>query len=149
MSLAMNIFYVLSLVCSSFLFLRRFHAVYAHNRIAWWIFTILWIGAVACIIPALTGFHMEHIQGTDYCTPYKIEEYVSVVDFLPGAFDTLVFFAISYRLLATRDVARREVGLGKVIMGKTLPQLSRALLHSGQKYYLSVASSNFSDTIKG
>lgn len=140
MSIAMHIFCVLSMACASFLFLRRLHAVYTHNRIIRWIFTFLWIGMTACGIPTLVGFHMEHIPGTGYCTPSKIEEYVSIIDFFPAAFDTLVFFAISYRLFIIHGTAGGRVGWRDFVMGKSLSGLLRVLLHGGQQYYLSVST---------
>lgn len=139
---------MLSMACASFLFLRRLHAVYGHNRTVRWIFTFLYVGVTACGVPAIIGFHMKHIPGTGYCTPYKIEDYVSMIDFFPGVFDTLVFLAVSYRIMMTPGVAEGGASWGDVVSGKTLPRLTQALLHSGQKYYLSVTRSTFPETYK-
>lgn len=138
-SIAMNVFCILSMACASFLFLRRLHAVYSDNRIIRGIFTLLWIGMSTCGIPVFIGVHVGYIPGTNYCISYKIEEYVSVIDFFPAAFDTLVFFAISYKVLAVHGVAEEGRSWKDIVTGKALPQLSRALLQGGQQYYLSVS----------
>lgn len=144
MPILMSIFCILSMACASFLFLRRLHAVYATDRIIRSIFTFLWIGVTVSGTPMLIGFHMEHIPGTNFCTTSSIKKYVSIIDFFPAAFDTLVFLAISYKVAMSQGETRGK-SWGDAITGKTLPQFSRAVLHSGQQYYLSVRGLTLSD----
>lgn len=140
-SIAMHVICVSLMACASFLFLRRLHAVYANDRMVRWIFTFLWVGMTACGIPTLVGFHMEHIPGTGFCTIVKIEKYVSITDFYPAVFDTLVYFTVSYRIMTAHNVAHEGTTWKAVITGKALPRgLLRALFQGGQQYYLSVYS---------
>lgn len=138
MSISMQATCILAMTCASFLFLRRLHAVYANSRLIRWTFTFLWVGVSTCGISTFFGTHVKHISGTDYCTIYGIDSYVSIVEYFPAAFDTVVFFAISYRLVTTHSLIDEEVSWRSVVTGKALPRLSRALLYSGQQYYLSV-----------
>lgn len=126
------------MACSSYLFLCRLHAVYADCRWIRWIFTLLWTGVSACGIPTFLGTHVKHISGTNYCTIYAIDKYVAIVEFFPAAFDTIVFFAISYRLIVTHSRIDEGASWRYAITGKALPTFSRALLYSGQQYYLLV-----------
>ena len=54
-------------------------------------------------------------------------------------YDTLIFFAISYRVVSISMVSNTwSARVKSFVRGDGLHDLSKALLHSGQTYYLSV-----------
>lgn len=120
---------------TSFLFLRRVQAVYTGNRSAWWIFGFLWLGTSAADVILFLGIRPNHIPGTHYCILYALRHYVSATSFMPAAFDTLVFFAISYKI-AFQSINYSGSSWHMFFSGKALPALSRAVLQGSQLYYL-------------
>lgn len=136
MQVAMGILCLLAMACTSFLFLRRLQAVYAESRVVQWIFCFLWFAITANSITVVFGIHAERIKGTGYCVVYEIKGYVAVNELLPAIFDTLVFFAIAYKLVSSRSAFDPNADWSTFITGKALPSLSRALLRGGQQYYL-------------
>lgn len=126
---------LLSLFMTSFLFLRRVQAVYAGNRFVWWGFGVLWFCTSILNVTLFPGIHSHHIAGTHHCVIYAVESYVSTISFMVIVFDTLVFFAIFYKI-ASQSFILADSGWSKFFPGKALPALSRAILQGGQRYYL-------------
>ncbi|KAF9449851.1 hypothetical protein P691DRAFT_727185 [Macrolepiota fuliginosa MF-IS2] len=135
---AMDISCILTMATTSFLFLRRVQAIYAGNRLVYWTFALLWAGSSAVAILLIPGAESEHLQGTGYCLVYLVRGYVAIASFMPAAFDTLVFFAISYKLAFQnpRNLESNQSRVTWLFSSKTLPMLSRAILRGGQQYYL-------------
>ncbi|KAF9441136.1 hypothetical protein P691DRAFT_637392, partial [Macrolepiota fuliginosa MF-IS2] len=142
--IAVEMFCLPSMACASFLFLRRLEAVYADSRtrIVQWVFRILWFVTSANIITGVVGVKMKHIEGTSYCVMYKVKGYVVLNQLLPVVFDTLVFLAISYKIISSRSALDPKINWRTIVTGKTLPRLSRALLQGGQQYYITVFTAN-------
>ncbi|KAF9441327.1 hypothetical protein P691DRAFT_766422 [Macrolepiota fuliginosa MF-IS2] len=142
--IAVEMFCLPSMACASFLFLRRLEAVYAENRtrIVQWAFRILWFAISVNTITVIVGVKAEHIEGTSYCVIYKVESYAAVNQFLPAVFDTLVFFAILYKITLSCGTLDSKINWHTIVTGKALPRLSRALLHGGQQYYCIVFGVN-------
>lgn len=139
MRIAMGLVCPLAMASTSFLFLRRLQAVYADSRLVRWIFCFLWLATTANTITVVVGVHAERIEGTGYCAVYDIKSYAAVAEFCPAVFNTFIFFAITYRLTSSHGTHEsRTSNWSKLITGKTLPRLSRALLQGGQEYYLYV-----------
>lgn len=116
---------------TSFLFLRRVQAVYLGNRFIYWLFWFLWLGSSVLIVLLIPGTHSHHIPGTRHCIVYEVERYVATSSFMPAVFDTLVFFAISYKIAFQLDTGWRAL-----VSWNAFPTLSRVVLQGGQKYYL-------------
>ncbi|KZP13608.1 hypothetical protein FIBSPDRAFT_1049307 [Athelia psychrophila] len=127
-------------ISTSFLFFLRVRAVYLCSRFATTLFGILWlimailnIIADASIGPALTATQHCKTAQNPHTTGYP-----STSSFV---FDTFIFIAISYRLAA--DAATEQswrARLQSVVTGKGLLRISRALMASGQLYYLAAIS---------
>lgn len=65
-----------------------------------------------------------------------MKKFIFAAGFMPPIFDTLVFGFISYRL-ATRHANDSDHSHWQTFFtGKSLPQLSKAMLQGGQQYYL-------------
>lgn len=126
---------LVSMSMTSFLFLRRVQAVYAGSRFVYWISWVLWLATSAADVVLFPGTGSRHIDGTRYCTLYVVKQYVSVASFLPAVFDTLVFFAISYKIVF-QSITHSGSSWNMFFSGKALPALSQAILQGGQQYYL-------------
>ncbi|KZP30799.1 hypothetical protein FIBSPDRAFT_945723 [Athelia psychrophila] len=136
---------VTSVAATSYLFFLRVRAVYLRSKWITGLFGALWAATVALNILAATALSKEHPAATS--TPVVVVHSGCTnagvgLFFLPSVStfvnDTLVFLAISYRLVANVAVAEggRRTHLRAVFQGKGLHSLSRALLQSGQVYYL-------------
>jgi hypothetical protein len=127
---------MLSIWSSSFLFLRRMEAVYPNNKWIKYFFSALWFINGGIEITVVLGVRAVHAPGTLYCIDAQPEPYVLGGGLAPVVFDTLVFLAISYKIMATHSTLDAKVSLRTLISGKALPRLSRAILQGGQQYYL-------------
>lgn len=137
---AINTLCFFLMTTTSFLFLRRAQAVYTGNRLAYWIFALLFACSSTSHIVMILGMSAEHISGTKYCGTSRVELYAMITYFMPGFFDTVVFLAISYKI-AYQDHQHRSdedgnLRITRLFSSKALPRMSRALLQGGQQYYL-------------
>ncbi|KAF5349955.1 hypothetical protein D9756_009247 [Leucocoprinus leucothites] len=138
MNIAMGLTCLLAMGCTSFLFLRRLHAVYSQQRIIRWLFSFLWFGITGMTVCVIIGTDADHIDGTGYCIMYQIHSYTAVGEFLPAVFDTLVFFTISYKLISDQALPGIKRTNWTSFFTADLPLVSRALLKGGQQYYMIV-----------
>ncbi|KZP13613.1 hypothetical protein FIBSPDRAFT_1049312, partial [Athelia psychrophila] len=128
-------------ISTSFLFFLRVRAVYLCSRFATVFFGILWLIMAILNIIADASIAPGHPTATHHCTTAQNPQttnYPSTASFL---FDTIIFIAISYRLAA--DAATEQswrARLQSVVTGKGLLRISRALMVSGQLYYLAAIS---------
>ncbi|KAG6330118.1 hypothetical protein ID866_8970 [Astraeus odoratus] len=131
-------FQVISSATASYLFLKRVHTVYYMNRIVKLVFSFLWLVGVGTSCAVFSGAIRDHVEiaDTKHCIRVKGSSALSVAFIDPIFFDTLVYIAITWRILTTH---RREPGQSfwKAFRRReALPRLSHALLQSGQQYYL-------------
>ena len=101
------------------------------------VFSILWLGTLACAIALPFAINGAHIGPTDYCLDANVKAFGSAGMVASTIYDTLVFLAISWKL-STDSMTGSTFG-NKVKLffgGRALPTLSRGLLQSGQVYYL-------------
>ncbi|KZP29162.1 hypothetical protein FIBSPDRAFT_947163 [Athelia psychrophila] len=127
---------VTRVLSTSFLFLLRVRAVYQRSTSVTALFSILWLTTAALNIFTNASMRAAPLNDTQYCTYFQIQHstYPSNSSFV---FDTSVFIAISYRLAA--DAATEKgwrTRLQSIVTGKGLFSVSRALMISGQLYYL-------------
>lgn len=128
----------------SFLFLRRVQAVYADNRPVQWFFVCFCVASSGVNFTLIPGSLAEHIPGTKYCLAYRVASYVPLANFMPAVFDTLVFFAVSYKLAfqVHQDAAaagnQKSWTISSWFSTRGLSQLQAAMIQGGQQYYLSV-----------
>lgn len=145
---------------STFLFLLRVVAVYNGSPYIVIPFSIIWLSIVATGSLTAAATHGMAIGKTRRCVLTGEDKYgVILAPLLIGTvFDTLVFLAISYRLLkvsgfsfleppAGAGVGKNEssakvliwtwwAGFKESMSGKNLPTFLRLVLRGGQKYYL-------------
>lgn len=127
------LFNFLTLPAVSCLFYVRLIPIYLHDKRAILFFGVTWIAIVAYFI--YDSFRiLSRYASTGIMAPGPIDSWGYILSLL---YDTMVYFAISWQLAAFsikgdswRDRARSFVA------GEGLPGLTRALLRSGQVYYL-------------
>jgi hypothetical protein len=89
----------------------------------------------------VTNYPEERIPYTNRCREGLAHTYTTVPIMLTAAYDTLVFLAISYRMVSLSMInSTWSARARSFIRGDGLHHLSKALLQSGQVYYASVFS---------
>ena len=129
------LFGALSAPLNALLFLLRVVGVYHHSRLVMCGFTVLWLSTLASIV-APWGYKGSNIGPTQYCIPEGTAKYNGVSFVLLTVFDTTVFLAISFRI-STYGMADNWQGRMKAfVTGNGMGNVSKALLKTGQLYYL-------------
>ena len=128
---------------TALLFFFRVRALYHDTPVVIVIFGLLWLSVVAgaLTLPISNGTQASHILPDEkYCiVTATFPGYAGLVIILPAIYDTLVFFAVSYRLYPAQEVGETTTWkerIGLFFTGQGLPKLSKALLQGGQQYYL-------------
>ncbi|KAF9229339.1 hypothetical protein BS17DRAFT_17601 [Gyrodon lividus] len=135
--LILCLFWVVASAASSYLLLKRVHAVLFQNRTVCHLFTFLWLAGVGTSMTVLPGPLHDYyeIANTRHCINQKMKSYVSSAFMVPVFFDALVFLAVTYKILVFHPTAKPK-GWKAFCCGEALPRLSRAILQGGQQYYL-------------
>ncbi|KIM88427.1 hypothetical protein PILCRDRAFT_814319 [Piloderma croceum F 1598] len=122
---------------TSLLFLFRVKAVYNNSKIITAFFGLLWLVITGLNTLILVGISPDHIPYTKRCTEgLALPEYTTVPIIVTAVNDTLVFFAISYRMLSSAMIRSTWRARTKSFFtGDGLMHLSWVLLQSGQVYY--------------
>ncbi|KAJ6454597.1 hypothetical protein C8R45DRAFT_846308 [Mycena sanguinolenta] len=141
--LGISICIVLTQTNTAMLFFLRVTAVWHSNRIAYVVFSILWLGVLGAGITDPVGIRAAHMGPTKQCIDTLIPTNTEVTGIMPLINDTAIFLAINYRILvhtiaADSHMARLRAFFG----GRGLSALSRALLESGQHFYLIAVATN-------
>jgi tetrahydromethanopterin S-methyltransferase subunit C len=138
-SIASGCFFVLGVPSTSALFFFRVQAVYYHNRFITTFFGALLFAlfGLSVLIP-FTG-RGEHIGTTQRCITTKLEHFGALPVFLNSFMDTLIFVAISFRIISYSLVGDTfNARMRSFFRGAGLPSLSKSILQGGQLYYLFV-----------
>ena len=130
-----------SLILTSLLFLVRAHGVYHDFRPARVIFTLCWIIKVigAFFIPF--SYTAAPVQPRNMCIISSIKELIIIPTFAMALFDITVFLSISYRATISHRQDGGWMRCKRFFSGSNtcLGPLSRAVLHTGQLYFLYVS----------
>ena len=141
--LATGISWVFGSAGTALLFFFRIRALYRESLVVVGVFAFLWLSVIAgaLTLPISNGTKAAHVlPGELYCVSLAtFPAYAGSAIIIPAVYDTLVFFAVSYRLYPTQEASdyttwKQRIGL--FFTGKGLPRLSKALLQGGQQYYL-------------
>ncbi|KAF7336006.1 hypothetical protein MSAN_02314300 [Mycena sanguinolenta] len=138
LALGISISAVLTQSTTAMLFLLRVTAVWHPNKIAFGVFSILWLAVLGAGITSPLGIRGAHIGPTMQCIITDVlPGDVELATIMPLVNDTAIFFAISYRILAHVLVADSLADRLRVFFGGNgLSALSQALLQGGQHFYL-------------
>ena len=131
---AVTWFEALALISNSSLFLFRVLAVFADDNIGRIIFTALWLTTfLALSIPFSVVVDFEPLA----CTISQVRPLGSAGFLAVTMFDTLVFVAITYDLLAINWHGSHRNRLTRIslLFGQGMGKVSKVLLRTGQVYY--------------
>jgi len=135
--------YPVAIPATSLLFFFRVRAVFDSNKLVIAFFAFMWLAVVGGCITVTRGVTGINIGPTDYCLNAALEPYVSAAAIIPLVNDTLVFFAISFRLMTNTHVEfNLRTGVKTLISGAYLPAFSKTLFQDGQVYYLTTVTTN-------
>jgi len=127
----------LAVSSNALLFFFRIRAIFDRNKSVVAFFALLWVMVFAGSLLAIPGIAATNIGPTNYCMITKVESYVVAAVMIPLANDTLVFLAISWRLMeCSQAEISMKTGFRILAFGHYLLPLSKALLQDGQMYYL-------------
>ncbi|KAJ6465750.1 hypothetical protein C8R45DRAFT_1173373 [Mycena sanguinolenta] len=143
LALGYSICLILTQTATATLFFLRVTAVWHPSKIAFVLFSILWIAVLGAGITVPLGIRGAHIGPTMQCIVTALPSDIEVAVIMPLINDTVIFLSISYRILAHTIVADSLLARLRVFFGGTgLSTLSQALLRSGQHFYLIVVATH-------
>ncbi|KAL6298479.1 hypothetical protein BKA93DRAFT_744034 [Sparassis latifolia] len=128
---------------TSALFYFRVCAVYHNSRFVMAIFGIIWLSILGTSFTVPFAVNGEHIGMTTRCINIGVKPFSSAAVITNTTNDTLVFLAISVRLVSfsMRGNTLKD-RLISFFGGGGLPKLSKMLLQDGQLYYFATVSLN-------
>ncbi|KAJ6454661.1 hypothetical protein C8R45DRAFT_1189299, partial [Mycena sanguinolenta] len=128
---------VLSQTSTAMLFFIRATAVWYPSKIAYVVFSILWIAVLGAGMTIPLGDRAAHIGPTTQCIIAITPAGTEFALIIPLINDSAIFLAINYRILAHAIVADSSMARLRVFLGgKASSTLSKALLQTGQHFYL-------------
>ncbi|KAJ6511767.1 hypothetical protein DFH09DRAFT_1374344 [Mycena vulgaris] len=142
---AFSSFYPLITSASTFLFLFRVRAIYGGDRLVTATFGFLWLTVVGTSMTIPLSGNAIGLGNPHECVVVNVGAYTGSAGIALTVYDTLVFFAISYRLVSN---FRESEGLTRgeqvraFFSGASLPAFSKAVFTDGQIYYMITAATN-------
>ncbi|CAA7267685.1 unnamed protein product [Cyclocybe aegerita] len=135
--------YTAAAASTFFLFLIRIRAIFSGHTLVRAFFNIMWLLGFVGELMVPFGVIGDNIPSTKYCMVVTIKPYVGLAVVLSFINDTLVFIAISWKLMGNSSLDRpSKGGLQELLRGRYLPTFSRGLLQDGQFYYLTTVTTN-------
>ncbi|KAJ6533990.1 hypothetical protein DFH09DRAFT_122872 [Mycena vulgaris] len=145
---AISSFYPLVVSASTFLFLFRVRGVYGGDRLVTAAFGLLWLAVVGTSMAIPFRTNAIGLGDPRHCVLVNIGAYTTasaIAGITLTVYDTLAFFAISYRLVSnfwhSEELTRGEQ-VRTFFSGANLPAFSKALFTDGQMYYMITAVTN-------
>ncbi|KAF4609851.1 hypothetical protein D9613_010431 [Agrocybe pediades] len=133
---------------TSLLFFFRVRAIFDNNKFVVAFFGFMWLAVLAGCLTVTQGVTGANIGTTNYCINASLEGYVSAAAIIPLVNDTLVFIAISWRLLMNSHLeANLKDGVRTLVFGVHMPAFSKSLLQDGQAYYLTTVTTSLMTVI--
>ncbi|KAJ7478652.1 hypothetical protein B0H11DRAFT_1280458 [Mycena galericulata] len=139
-------FYPVGTSANAFLFYSRVRAIYGGDRRITIVFGILWLAVLGTSLTVPIGGSGIEVTDPHECINGPIKAYVGTSGVAVTLHDTLVFFAISYRLVSTfagpeqKQTPRDWVKA--FLRGTNLPAYAKAVFTDGQMYYMITVISN-------
>ncbi|KZP16264.1 hypothetical protein FIBSPDRAFT_794691 [Athelia psychrophila] len=141
-------FYEVSLPATSLLFFFRVKAVYGNARVITFFFGALWFSVLGLSILLMLAVQSDHIPHTLRCKEAFVREFGSVPTIITAVYDTLVFTAISARVVShTLNGDTWAARARSFVHGDGLYSLSKALLRGGQLYYFATIGISIVNTV--
>ncbi|KIM88317.1 hypothetical protein PILCRDRAFT_814216 [Piloderma croceum F 1598] len=142
-----GIFFEISVPATSLLFFFRVKAVYNNSKIITLFFGILWLAIAGLSILIMLGITGDRIPYTRRCREGLAHNFTTVPIMLTAVNDTLIFFAISYRMVSISMAGSTwRAQANSFFRGDGLHHLSKSLLQSGQVYYFATIGAAIAST---
>ncbi|RDB25753.1 hypothetical protein Hypma_006259 [Hypsizygus marmoreus] len=137
------VLYHIAFSSTALLFFLRVRAIFNRNVYVVAFFFVLWLAVLGGSATVATVGGSSPLGPTKYCLPKPTKMYISASPITLAVHDTLVFAAISWRILSHSWLdPNMKPALKAFVTGRYLPAFSRALLQDGQVYYLVTIVSN-------
>ncbi|CAL1708131.1 unnamed protein product [Somion occarium] len=134
-------FGAIAIPSNALLFFLRAKGVFYHSRVFSAILFVLWMSTLTSFITPLRATAV-HIDPTLYCIVTGFDKKITIGFLAVGIFDTIVFISISINLSSYSSAETWKGRMFTLFSGKNMGHLSRALLQSGQAYYLATVGLN-------
>ncbi|KAF9044970.1 hypothetical protein BJ165DRAFT_1527913 [Panaeolus papilionaceus] len=143
-------FFPIAISATSLLFFLRLRAIFNDNKVVVFTFGTIWttLFVTTFAFPtALRGVQVS-LSISKYCIVEETHNFILAPNITLFVYDTLVFLAISWRLMTIFNNVdlgpelRQGKSVWRMIFGGYLPSLSRALLHDNQRFYAATVSLN-------
>ncbi|KAF7373775.1 hypothetical protein MSAN_00589200 [Mycena sanguinolenta] len=136
LALGYSICLILTQTATAMLFFLRVTAIWHPSKVAFAVFSILWIAVLGAGIAIPLGIRGGHVGTTTQCINTTLPAHTNLSVIMPLLNDTAIFLAINYRILAHTIVADSLLARLRIFFGGAgLSKLSQALLRSGQHFY--------------
>ena len=131
-------FFGIGILSTSLLFFFRIRAIYANNKLVVAFFALLWLSVAATGLTIPWAIKGGNIGPTKYCINESLAPYASGSIITSLIHDSLVFFAISYKLVSNSYISEGDIStrVKSFFFGSSLPRFSKLVLQDGQLYYL-------------
>ncbi|KAF7334214.1 hypothetical protein MSAN_02382700 [Mycena sanguinolenta] len=141
--ISLDVCFVLSQTATAMLFFLRVTAVWHPSKIAFAVFSILWIAVLGAGITVPLGVRSVHIVPSMQCLTTVVPGNTEASVIIPLINDTAIFLAINHRVLAHTILEDSSMTRLRLFFGGAgLSRLSEALLRSGQHFYLIAVAAN-------
>jgi hypothetical protein len=142
--IASGFFVALGLPSTSALFFFRVKAVYYGNKFTTGFFGLLLFALFVLSFAGSFAERSKHIGTTQRCIITTCERFGRVPILLNSIMDTLVFIAISFRIVSYSLIGDTfGARMRSFFRGDGLPRVSKNILQGGQLYYLFVTRAFF------
>ncbi|KAJ6560645.1 hypothetical protein DFH09DRAFT_1483350 [Mycena vulgaris] len=148
--IAFNSFYPITVSSTAFLFFCRVRAIYGGSRVVTVIFGVLWLAVLATSITVPVSGRGASVGDPPQCLSLARHGARGGSSGITITIhDTIVFFAISYGLVANFAHAQQTRGdqLKDLFSGASLPAFSKSLFSDGQMYYMVTVVTNILTTV--
>ncbi|KAJ7030515.1 hypothetical protein C8F04DRAFT_1397784 [Mycena alexandri] len=148
--IAFNSFYPITVSSSAFLFFFRVRAIYNNSRVVTVIFGVLWLAVLATSITVPVSGRGGSAGDPPQCFSLaRHGAHGGSSGITITIHDTIVYFAISYRLVSNFGHTEQTRGdqLKELFTGANLPAFSKSLFTDGQMYYMITVVTNIITTV--
>lgn len=126
------------MILNSLLFVFRVRAVYLNNQRVTIIFSLLWLTTLSQLLPPIANALRISNGDLGNCDAIlEMKPWVVTGFIFTALFDTAVFMAISMQVLGfTGGVHTWRERMASFLNGNELGKITKAVLQTGQLYYL-------------
>jgi hypothetical protein len=134
--MAVDISYICSVPITALLFLLRLRAVFLNNKAVVVVFGALWLGLLGASLTVPFSITAARIGPTNYCIDAAVKPFSSAAPIANTVFGTLVFIAISWRLVTMNHGISGTSRGATFFSGGGSSTIASILLRDGQVYYV-------------